>query len=238
MIIPCINTGNDIMQAVRLRAKILNISRFEKKINQIKCLDFIPEYNLFHWYYSDEILRTDYIIKKETGNSQFWILGKIQVVNNEVLISVNSIERAFLALRFFSSKIKKGILYFETVDIHNKLLKNNQINQSKYNSIETFFNNKQIISDTPAKIISRKLSQKGISKKEAQALMMKLMKLAETTIEPEYENVPLFFYEEDIALIKNKFLMKQQLAIEHLQGNTEMNMLDLIKKNISLKNNK
>lgn len=238
MTMPCINTGNDIMQAIRLRAKILNISRFEKIINQIKCLDFVPKYNLFHWYYSDEILKTDYIIEKDTGNNEYWILGKIQVINNEFLISVNSIERAFLALTFFSSKIKKEILYFETADIHNKLLENNLTNQKKYINIETFFDNIQIVSDTPAKILSRKLNQKGISKKEMQGLMMKLMELAETSVEPEYENIPLFLYEEDIALIKSKFLMKQHLAIEHLKGNTEMNMLDLIRKNVSSNNNK
>ena len=229
-IIPFFNAANDIMQPIRLHCKILKLKDFETKINRIKCIDFNPEYKLFHWCYSNEMLNTSYKIKQKTTNNELWILGKIQVENNSVLISVNSIERAILALKFFNSKIDKSILIFETMDFYNKLLEMSETNKNFYSPIELFFVNKPIICDNSTSIIVDEIINYNQKKGNKQKLLEQLYNKMITEQLPEYENFPIYFYEDIIENIESRLFMKQKLAYEHLNGNIKMTMFELIQK--------
>jgi len=233
LITPCINTAGEMMQPVRLHYKILKSNDFERKINKIKCIEFIPDDNLYHWFYSDEVLQTNYKIEKKPANDRLWILGKIQIVDNTVSISVNSIERAELALKFFARHIDKNILIIETIDIYNKLLEINVANQEFYTLIEKFFINKSIIRDNRVVELANEIIQKNISQSEKQKLIDKMIAISISQPFYEYENFPVNPMEQSIQDIRHKLNTHQQLAFEHLQGNTSLTMYELIKKIIA-----
>lgn len=230
--IPCINAANDVMQPIRLHCKILNLKEFAIKISAIKCVEYSFKDSLFNWFYKSEMLKSDYKIERKTEKAaigELWILGKIQVVpNNVLLISVNSIERAILALKFFSSKIDKSILEFETMDFYNTLKEMTEGNRNFHAPIELFFVNKPIVGfDNFAERAMDKISATK-SRKEKQILAAELFSKMTADVTAEYENFPINFYVDSIEAIKSRLFLKQRLAYEHLNGNTSLTMYQLI----------
>lgn len=227
--IPCINIANEIMQPIRLHCKILNIKEFAKKLNLIKCIEYSFRDDIILWFYSKEMLKIDYKMAEKAANGELYILGKIEVMpNNVLLISVNSIERAILALKFFSSKMDKSILQFETMDFYNTLKEMTAENRNFHAPIELFFVNKPIVGfDNFAERAMDKISATK-SRKEKQILAAELFSKMTADVTAEYENFPINFYVDSIEAIKSRLFLKQRLAYEHLNGNTSLTMYQLI----------
>ncbi len=227
-IFPCYNTAKEIIQPIRLHYKILDIKDFTIKVNSIKCLNYLPEYDIFEWSYSDELLETKYVMEQKKNPEEYWILGRMEVHNFEVAISVNSIERACLSLQFFDKKFKRKTLHFENLDIYNKLLENSEKNLKTYSPIEKFFKNKPILDKSKTQMLADQINNKS-GKMELNDLLKKFMEAANSEFPPEYENRKTLFYEEGIQQVEAFLLLSQRLAFEHLQGN-KITMFQLIQK--------
>ncbi len=157
-----------------------------------------------------------------------WVLGKIQIIENEVLISVNSIERALFALKYFNTKIKKNIIYFESADIHNKLYANNKQNVKIYDNIETFFDNKEIENHTQLKLNIEKFKDKTLSEREKQSLRMDILKNVDNEQIDENENIPINFHEYGLKSVRFSLEMKQQRIFNLFQKKPGLTIGQLI----------
>ena len=96
-----------------------------------------------------------------------------------------------------------------------------------------FFVNKPIICDNSTSIIVDEIINNNQKKGNKQKLLEQLYNKMITEQLPEYENFPIYFYEDIIENIESRLFMKQKLAYEHLNGNIKMTMFELIQKIIA-----
>jgi len=225
---PCVNAANEITIPMRLHFKVFNTNEYFKIHRNIKCLDEYTTNGYYKWLYTDEILKTAYQMPP-INNGEFWVLGKLKVTKGEMLITVNSVERAILALDFFTKKFKRKVLQFESIDIHNKMLEIKDDNHLIYKNIENYFENKPI-AVSKASIMAKKIFDNNLDISVRQLLMSSLVELAKTEVPMEYENFAPPFYEDGIECVKSALNLRKVLAFEHLQGNTSMTFFGLIKR--------
>ena len=225
-IVPLANTAGEILQPVRLRCKIVDRTALFGKMKTIKCLGFEGSKALCGWFFSNEVLKTKHGMKMpKLGRGQVVTIGKIAFTDDEMLIMVNSIERALLAIRFFSHFLPKKAMLFETVDLCNKLVDADPKNASLFTPIETFFENKTFIKDSDIKKFVDNFDKKSDNKDNILEDLMKIMRSKPT---PEYENLPLNFDEDGLMSIENTFNLRQELALRHLQGETSLTMFQMM----------
>ncbi|MCB1193239.1 MAG: hypothetical protein H7A23_14750 [Leptospiraceae bacterium] len=233
-IIPLFNNAREIIQPIRLNYNIKNPNQVIKKIYKLKCIG--KEGEVYNWYYSNEVLKTGYKIEEKTKMFESWILGKIRIRAAELKITVNSIERAILAIEFFDNHIGKTNLWLETMDMYTKLREHKQENANYYLHLENFFENKPIkprISKKEKEILDA-LMDKKLDKKTKDIKLSQFMEVTANKKESEYENFePTLYHEEGIESLKTSLTYSQLLAYRHLQGETDLTMRQMIAETVS-----
>ncbi len=226
---PCYNGVAEIMQPVRLRYKIVNKRDFLEKIRLLKCLETDTQPPLTLWTFSHEVLQMKHNMALSPHDSDAIILGKIEITATEVLVMLNSIERAAFAILFFDKHFGSKVISVETMDVCNKLYKNTEKNNLRYSNIESFFENKTFEDDNTVQVFVDTILEGRKKDKPREKNRKQLAEIVQNEKKPIFENKKVTFYSKDgIESVKYTLKLAQTLALRHLQGETQLTMFDLM----------
>ncbi|MEY4926192.1 MAG: hypothetical protein RI894_628 [Bacteroidota bacterium] len=235
-IIPCLNSANETMQPVRLRYKILDGKQLEIKVNTIKCIKYCPnDEDLIHWKFTDEVLKIPHGMTMPPPPNDFWLLGKLEITQTEVLIMVNSVQRALLALTFFDMHFGRDAIRVESLDICNELYKNSQQNSEMYIPIQKYFKGKVFGKGAPLKPLNKAAAGKTLGSRLNKANYINIIDKIKCVMNVSYENKEIDFYEKGIDYVRDSLKLHQMLSLIHLQHDKKITILEFLTLVIDLK---
>jgi len=222
-IMALVNPNNEIVQPVRLNYQIIDKLRFDKLLKKLECIDGND------WLLVNEAKKLDYNVGMEIEKGKVWILGKIKTVKDKFYVTINSIERGLLAIRFFSRKFDKKTIKLVSIDIYNKLMLEDSGNEKIFSNFANFFEKKNIMSMQQHlnHLLKVTLKKTVHNEEDTKKQLEEIRKIIESAQYPEYENFEVFEDREMLAVIEHKFLINQLIAQHHLYGDADFNYFSL-----------
>ncbi|MEY4926194.1 MAG: hypothetical protein RI894_630 [Bacteroidota bacterium] len=228
-VLPCYNEAAEIMQPVRLRYKIGNQREMVARIATLKCLEKKEPAALLFWTSAHEVLQMKHGMSLPPFAETSVLLGNIELRATEVLVIVNSIERAAFAILFFDKHFGSKVISVETMDVCNKLYKNSEKNSLRYSVIESFFENKTFEDSNTVQEFVDTILNGSKKDKPREKNRKQLAAIVQNEKKPIFENKKVTFYSKDgIESVKYTLKLAQTLALRHLQGETQLTMFDLM----------
>lgn len=228
-IIPCLNMAHEAIQPIRLRYKIVNSELLTLKVNTIKCIEYRPDdEGLIYWKFTDEVLQMEHGMTMPPPTGDFWLLGKLEITNTEVLVMVNSVQRALFALTFFDIHFGRGAMLVQSMDICNELYKNNQENTNLYNPIQRFFKGKQFVKGAPLQPLKRAVEGKQLSERQMTANNKYVIDKIKYQISVPYENKEVAFYKLGLEGVTRALHLHQNFSKIHLEHGKDISLFNFL----------
>ncbi len=219
-------------QPVRLHYRVLNHPGLKQAFEKLRCLEFDAPRMRWVWLYADEAKDLQF----QRSYSHFpkelrpIVIGAFFLRTEEtLLLDLRSCERALLAIPFFDQHLPRKLVALEQAEIVNRLFADTQENRLR--SPDALFDGQISTGVVPAALVQRPTEKAaGIASSIGRYKMM----LAEFTSRskeplPPIERLPVHYAEDGIAGFKLALQLRQNVAMEHLQGNPRYTLGDAIK---------
>lgn len=227
----------ELYQPGRIYYKVFNKKSLLKILQKLNCIQFNSEENIWGWMYNYEAKKLRFKISYYQIPKEYRpiILGYLSFRGEDLmLLEVRSLTRLVHAVEFFGKRINPHIAKATHLRLVNKLFNNTEDNRKIHRSFDFLFDRelsqpsyeerlKQI------KIIAEKYSD---MEEKIEALSEYLKQIANDKL-PEIEELAIDYYTDGIEGLKFNLHIRQIQVLEHFNGNTEFNYLDILTEMLS-----
>jgi hypothetical protein len=221
----------EMHQPVRLYYEVMDQAAVVKAFAKLRCMDWDQDNARWVWLYHGEAKK----LKFHTSYSAIprkmrpIVLGSWRFTNTEAMsLDVRSWERATKAVVFFDHYLKRSIAQVTHAAIVNRLF---PYTTSGLPELEGLFAPDKITEIHPETLIRAVESLKTIHD-PGQRMDMAFATMEQESKKPlpDVEKFPVHFYDDGIASLENALRLRQIVAFEHWQGNTDYTLGDIIRK--------
>lgn len=222
----------EFIQPVRVYYNLFNKNNVQKLFKRMRCMKFDANRNRWVWLYDGEAKKIKFQVSYRAipRRARPIVLGSIFTkVDSQMHIDVRSIERATEAIEFFDNRIERTDAKVTDIAIRNSIISENMENPTNFDGI---FDDKKIVHKNPEEYLEELENEiLAITDKNEmmKALMIKIDKESKKSF-PKVERMPTHFYEDGIVQLKLALQTRQNVAIEHWQGNESYSLSDVLKK--------
>lgn len=220
----------EIFQPVRLHYKVLNRKKVEKCFDRLRCIEFDASQNRWVWLYDEEAKDIDFKNTLSSLPEEICpvIIGSFVWKSSEVLIlDLRSFERALEAIKFFDNKIPRSVAKVTHCSTVNKIF---ELKECAATNFDVFFeNNDTMVEINPEALVDR-MEETPLSidgKPNFQAITSFLDNEMDRFF--EVEKFPIHFYEDGIESLKASFILRQTIAMQRWNGDTNYSFKDVFK---------
>ncbi|HLB32909.1 MAG TPA: SEC-C domain-containing protein [Chthoniobacterales bacterium] len=225
---------NEPFMLARLYYDVYEKSELIKQLSKLRCIDW-DENNKFFLNYIYETKDIDLAVKcnKVPNELQPIILAEGKIIEEATMVlDLRSFERAWCIIEFLDQYIPRDVAKITHIATYNKMHKVTVKTASDmmHTNYDQLFSEENIY--RPEVRVEKFMAdtKKVDSMEEKQKLLMDFVGEAAADKPRLIEKFPAHFYEDGIDSVKSKLKLKQSLAYEHLNGNTSLNMFQLISK--------
>lgn len=226
---PCITTETgELFQPVRIYYKGVQRQAVVDAFLHMHCMTFVPSEERWVWLYAHEAAKLPFSRTPLSSDETPWALGSFAFVGRRVLIlDVSSFHRALEAIPFFDAHIPRKAASLSHMGILNRVFGEEDIATF---CRDTVFRNDGVFHDRSWLLIV-KLLWITLRTRNMQKRLMHLDKVVNTqlqTPDPELEYLAIRYYREGLQQLRVMLQMRQQVAMQRWQGNTDYSHKDQV----------
>ena len=199
-----------VVQPVRLYYATSAEARLADTLAQLQCIEYEANTKSWIWLYEAEArnLRFDKPYSSIPKKKRPIVIGRLSLsVDNGLHIDLRTIHRATKAIEFFDKHIPRTIARLTHLAIVNRLF---EASESASSQLDHLF---QDVTETdPDALLSAYTP--GVP------LDISVKERAQKPL-PAVEKLPVWYYEEGIKTIETTLMIRQMIAIQRWNGNTE-----------------
>ncbi len=214
-------------QPTRIYYELFNISAVIQSLQKLKCIYYNRDLDKFEWVFDNESRNLKFSnpyssIPKEKCPI---VLGLIDIKRKgQLILDVRSFGRATVAIEFFDKHIKRSDAKVTDIAVVNRFFDAKEGTSSNF---DVFFDSKKVFIHNSDEYL-KKLNELADSIGLESALT-----LLDKHAFHEIEKLSVYFYDEGITGLNNLLILRQMLANEHWNGNTELTMYDIVKRYVA-----
>lgn len=223
----------EAVQPIRLYCQIIDKSLLMKCFRKLRCMDFDPAKNRWVWLYANEskMLKFRKSYSSIPGKLRPIVLGSFFLRNrDELLLDLRSFDRAIKAIPFFDKHLGQAAARLTHAAVVNRFF---DAQEQFPSNLDMFFSRDKMTEIDPDKSIAEVESLIETNRIDGNPDWSAVFEQRAKKAQPEVEKFPIYFYEEGIDSLKTTLYMRQVVAFEHWEGNTDYTLFDVIKIMIS-----
>ena len=225
----------EIHQPVRLYYEVYDKANVLTTFSKLRCVQFDRDEERWVWLYQSEAKKLKFATpySKLPRHTRPIVIGSFCFPRDDVMwLDVRSGERATKAIVFFDRRIQRAAAQVTHAAVVNRLFGATfGATTASLPPLNALFDDEKITEKRPEDILRAAEPLKAIQ--DIHQRMEKAFALIEQKSQaplPEVEKFPVHFYEEGITSLETTLKMRQIVAFEHWQGNTDYTLGDVIKK--------
>ena len=222
----------EIHQPIRLYYQVFDQAAVLKTFAKLRCLDDDQDNQRWVWLYHGEAKKltfhTSYAAIPRTKRPI--VLGSFRFTSaQDMTLNVRSWERATQAVVFFDRYLKRSIAHVTHAAIVNRLF---PYTSDGLPALEGLFAPEQVTEIDGEKVLRRAVESLKTIQDPQQRLDRAFALIVQPAHAPlpEVEKFPVHFYTDGILSLENALRLRQIVAFEHWQGNTQCTLGEVIKK--------
>lgn len=218
-------------QPVRLHYRVLNRSGLLRAFEKLRCLDYDATRKRRVWLYSNEAkrLRFQQSYAQIPREHHPIVIGSLFLRTKEtLLLDLRSCERALLAIPFFDAHLPRRLVEVVEAEVVNRLFPATEPNLKL--TPDALFD-QQISTGVDPEALVKRLVEKTAHVQdphERVKIFMEEVKSREKEPLPEIERFPVHYAEDGIGGFQLALRVRQIVAMQHWQGNTDYTLQDAI----------
>jgi hypothetical protein len=222
----------EIHQPVRLFYKVYNQAEVLKVFAKLRCLDEDQDNQRWVWLYHGEAKKLKFHKSYSAIPRQMRpiVLGSFRFTSaKDMTLDVRSCERATHAVVFFDRYLKRSIAEVTHAAIVNRLF---PYTTGGLPELEGVFAPDKI-TEIDGEAMLRRIAASLQTIQDPQQRLDRAFTLMEHQSHerlPEVEKFPVHFYADGITSLENALRLRQVVAFEHWQGNTQCTLGEVIQK--------
>jgi hypothetical protein len=222
----------EMHQPVRLYYQVFDQAAVLQAFAKLRCMDDDQDNQRWVWLYHGEAKK----LKFHTSYAAIprkmrpIVLGSFCVTHaKDMALDVRSCERATQAVVFFDRYFKRSIAHVTHAAIVNRLF---PYTTGGLPELEGLFAPEQVTEMHGEELLLRAAESLKTIQDPDQRLDMAFALIEKQSQErlPDVEKFPVHFYTDGITSLENALRLRQIVAFEHWQGNTECTLGEVIKK--------
>jgi hypothetical protein len=222
----------EMHQPVRLYYEVMDQAAVVKAFAKLRCTDDDQDNQRWVWLYHGEAKK----LKFHTSYAAIprkmrpMVLGSWRFANSEAMsLDVRCWERATKAVAFFDTYLTRSITQVTHAAIVNRLFPSTT---NGLPELEGLFAPEKVTEIHPEEMLLRVTASLQTIHDPGQRMGMVSTLMEQQAKErlPDVEKFPVHFYDDGIASFENALRLRQIVAFEHWQGNTDFTLGDIIRK--------
>lgn len=213
----------EIYMLARLHYDLLDSEKIHRVFLKLRCMKYDPLQDRWVWLYEAEAKRLKFkgTYKDIPIERRPIVLGSFFFRNKgEMVLDLNSFDRAIQAVIFFNKYLPRKAAKVKDITILNKFHDASKGFVPKHQDyfdkgLEEVFDPDGLIDD-----LKRATSSIDNPMEKADAAYSLMLEEFEKSIS-EVERMPIHFYEDGISSLKARLSMREMIAMQHWQGNSD-----------------
>ncbi|ETX08835.1 MAG: hypothetical protein ETSY2_03130 [Candidatus Entotheonella gemina] len=221
----------EIHQPVRLYYEVYDKAKVLQVLKTLRCVQFDLDKDGWVWLFQSETKKFKFATPygKIPKHRRPLVLGVFHFPQEDVMwLDVRSHQRATKAIVFFDRRIPRSAAQVTHAAIVNRLF---GVTTATLPPLDALFDEAKIIEKDPEEILQTAAPLRAIPdvrERIDQAFALMDQKSREPL--PDVEKFPVHFYEDGIKSFETALKLRQMVAFEHWQGNTEFTFGDIMQK--------
>ena len=221
----------EIHQPVRLYYEVYDKAKVVQALSKLRCVECNRDEERWVWLFQSEAKKLKFTTPygKIPKHRRPIIIGSFRFPQDDVMwLDVRSHERATKAIVFFDRRIPRSAAQVTHAAIVNRLF---GVTTATLPPLDTLFDEATSIAKDPEEILQEAAPLGAIPDvRERIDKAFALMDKKSREPLPDVEKFPVHFYEEGIQSFETALRLRQIVAFEHWQGNTEFTFGDVMQK--------
>jgi hypothetical protein len=220
----------EVVQPIRLYYQIVDKKRLLNRFKRLRCMDFDRVNNRWVWLYSHEskVLK---FVKSYSSIPKVMhpiVIGSFFLRNGDesLFLDLRSFDRAIEAIPFFDKHIGRTVARITHAAVVNRYF---EAKEQFPPNLDRFFCSDEMIEINPDDSIAEIESSIEKCRIDGKSDFHSVFEKRAKKALPEIEKFPVHFYEEGVESIKTVLRMRQIMAYQHWNGNTDCTLFDIIK---------
>ncbi len=199
----------EYFQPVRLHYRVSDRAAVLQCFQELRCVDYDATRERWVWLY-DPVIIGSFFLRAE----------------DKLILDLRSIERATEAILFFDKHLSRSVARVVEAEIVNRLF---PIRDAQVTPDSIFDHQTSTYIDPEAVVQRTKDLVAGIAEPhERFRIAFEDMQSRAKEPLPEIERFPIHYYEEGIEGFRSLLQMRQMIALQHLLGNSEYSLYDVL----------
>ncbi len=221
----------EIHQPVRLYYEVYDKAKILQVFKTLRCVQFDLDKEGWVWLFQSETKKFKFATPygKIPKHRRPLVLGEFHFPQDDVMwLDVRSHQRATKAIVFFDRRIPHSAAQVTHAAIVNRLF---GVTTATLPPFDALFDEAKIVERDPEELLQAAAPLGAIpdvQERIDQTFALIDQKSREPL--PEVEKFPVHFYEEGIKSFETALKLRQMVAFEHWQGNTEFTFGDMMQK--------
>lgn len=221
----------EIHQPVRLYYEVHDKTKLLQAFKNLRCVQFDLDQERWIWLFQSEAKKLTFATPygKIPKHRRPIVIGSFRFPQDDVMwLDVRSHERATKAIVFFDRRIPRSAAQVTHAAIVNRLF---GVTTATLPPLDTLFDEAKSIEKDPEEILQEAAPLGAIPDvRERIDKVFALMDQKSREPLPDVEKFPVHFYEEGMQSFETALRLRQIVAFEHWQGNTECTFGDVMQK--------
>ena len=221
----------EYFQPVRLHYRVLDHEGLHRAFKKLRCLDYDTTQKRWVWLYEHEAktLRFKRSYVQIPRHLHPMVIGSIFLRGNDRLhLDLRSCERAMLAIPFFDEHLPRSVAKVREAEVVNKLF---SAAENQKLTPDILFDNQESVFCDPEAII-RRIKELTAHVQDPEEKINIVCEDLESQLRqplPEFERLPIHYYEDGIQGITTSLQLRQVVALQHWLGNSDYTMFDVMR---------
>ncbi len=225
-------TNRELFQPVRLHYTVANPKRLTACFQKLRCMAFDREQERWCWHFDAEARHLKFQPFPKMPEGGLTILGAFRIrPQGTADLSVRSIERAIEGILFFDKHVPRDVAQLTNLSVVNRLF---SVEDAELTPEDIFDNTAAQRPSAFELATMPKDEMKKLSREEI-GRYLENVRVESSRPFPEVELFPAHFYEDGISRLEMSLRLRQNLAYEHFQGNTQVTLTDLIYRGLGIR---
>jgi hypothetical protein len=224
----------EYFQPVRLHYRVADHQKLLSAFKKIRCVQRDPTQDRWVWLYEDEAkgLRFKNSYQQIAQHLRPIVLGSFFLrEKDKLLLDLRSCERATTAILFFDRRLPRNVAKVTECEVVNRLF---PAENAKIMPHDIFDYRETTAIDPGAEIqeLAELVAHVDDPQEKLRIAVEEINARSKRPL-PEVERIPIHFYEDGIQGFESTLRVRQMVAFQHWQGNSDYSMFDVIQEAVT-----
>jgi hypothetical protein len=226
-------TTKEPLMPIRLYYDVFDKEGLLRKLDQLECVQFVPEEDQFSINYEKEARSIPLSVPYNQVPKEFYpvLLAFGHFVDDSHLqLDLRSFDRAVAIIEFIDQWIDRSQARITHIASYNQILTGDKFKDLTILDLaELFEDANMVIHDPEATLdaLEEALDQEEDEEEKQKIAFRHLEETAQKDF-PLIEKYPIYYYEEGVHSVKITLMLRSIVAMEHWRGNTSCKPIDIL----------